>query len=57
MKTRLQLQHRRQSPIPAAFAESTLAAAVMAAEKKNKRPKQAKREAQKVARLLARGEL
>lgn len=54
--TRLQSQHRRQSPLPEAFALSTLAS--------NNRPvrteaqrRQHTRDACKVARLISRGEL
>ncbi len=51
-RTALQTSKKRQDPIPQVFAEATLAAAVVA-----KKPKDQRRHAQRVARLLERGEL
>jgi len=54
--TRLQTQHRRQSPIPDAFASATLSAAARDARTPAQRAQRA-RDARKVARLVSRGEL
>lgn len=53
-QTNIQRQHRRQSELPSTWAHATLAAAIRAADRD---PAEFRRESQKVARLLQRGEL